>query len=159
MTRDWISGMAAIPLSVRFESRVDRSGECWLWTGAKGRKNYGYIIDKGRKLGAHRVSYELHVGPIPEGLIVCHRCDNPPCVNPDHLFVGTYADNSADMKAKGRSMARSRHAFSKLTEEQYDEVERLHAAGESNSSIAMRFGVTRQAIGQYLKRRAAREAA
>lgn len=75
-------------------------GECWIWTGA--RMRYGYFQYGKKLIGAHRVAWELRNGPIPDGLYVLHRCDNPPCVRPDHLFLGTAADNTADMVAKGR---------------------------------------------------------
>lgn len=85
----------------RFWSKVDRRGpdECWPWLAAKSATRYG-VFDKTR---AHRVAYALTHGLIPEGRIVCHRCDNPPCCNPAHLWLGTPKDNTADMVAKGRA--------------------------------------------------------
>lgn len=97
-----------LSLTERFWAKVDKSGECWLWTGPKDRHGYGFIYDSSahrRGNGsdhAHRVSYRLLVGPIPPGLCVCHHCDNPPCVRPEHLFVGTMGDNMRDRDAKGR---------------------------------------------------------
>lgn len=85
-----------------FWDRVDTSGSCWVWTGACNRKGYGEYHFNGKARRAHRVSWELTYGPIPEGLIVCHRCDNPSCVRPDHLFLGTHSDNAIDRERKGR---------------------------------------------------------
>lgn len=106
----------------RFEEKfvpVTESG-CWLWTAAILRGGYGAFKINGMTGVAHRISFELYVGDIPEGLYVLHKCDIPSCVNPDHLFLGTHQDNMDDMRRKGRSI----HAFgadhgrSKLTEKQ-----------------------------------------
>jgi hypothetical protein len=84
-------------------NRVDKSGDCWNWTGATQTNfPYGMITHRGRNLRVHRVAYELTYGPIPNGFSVCHSCDNPRCCNPGHLFLGSHADNMADMRVKGR---------------------------------------------------------
>lgn len=91
-------------LEKRFWERVDKRApqECWPWLGRTNALGYGTIDDKGTSKLAHRVSYELHVGPIPENHLVCHDCDNPPCCNPAHLFLGTDTENIQDMINKGR---------------------------------------------------------
>lgn len=92
------------PIETRFWSMVLKSETCWLWKGSVNRKGYGQISTKrgSRPLQTHRLSYELHVGPIPEGKMVLHKCDNPRCVRPDHLFLGTAKENTADMMQKER---------------------------------------------------------
>ena len=87
----------------RFWVKVVRGPDCWNWNGGKLVEGYGRFVDRGKYVLAHRVSWEIHNGPIPEGLCVLHRCDNPPCTNPDHLFVGTHGDNARDRAAKGRN--------------------------------------------------------
>ena len=92
-------------MTERFWENVSKTETCWVWIGHRKETNYGVISEgkrKGRPKSAHRYSWEIHNGPIPEGLCVLHRCDNPPCVNPEHLFLGTLADNAQDMLAKGR---------------------------------------------------------
>lgn len=88
----------------RYEPELNTG--CWLWTGYLHPKGYGYVEVGGRKHRAHRLFYQELVGPIPAGMILCHKCDTPACVNPAHVFVGTDADNVADMKAKGRLVTR-----------------------------------------------------
>lgn len=86
-----------------FWEKVQKN-DCWIWTAAKNEKGYGIFCIEGRTYKAHRLSYLLSVGAIPEGMCVLHKCDVPSCVNPDHLFIGTRADNNADMLAKGRKV-------------------------------------------------------
>lgn len=110
--RQWqhLGASGAVVIRRSFEERlwekVDKAGDCWVWTAGRNPKGYGRIGRGGRGEGvvlAHRAVWELANGPVPEGLFVLHRCDNPPCVRPNHLFLGTKADNNQDMASKGRN--------------------------------------------------------
>jgi len=127
----------------RFLSKVEFSdAECWVWRGARNEAGYG-LFDN---MGAHRASYELLVGEIPEGLLVCHRCDNPWCVNPRHLFLGSQKDNLRDMVEKGRSARGIQNSRSKLSEAEVLELRRRYEAGESREMLARDFCITRGAV-------------
>ena len=106
----WIA-MLKVPLSERFWWDVDRTSDtgCWEWHGVRNQRGYGQVSVTGQIRATHRVAWELTHGPIPPGMIVCHRCDNPPCVRPDHLFLGTHRDNTVDSMTKGRLVSGGRH--------------------------------------------------
>ncbi len=102
------------PLEERFWASVDREGNmggCWMWRGAKTSYGYGKMRDHYKHVGTHRVSYMLNIGPIPIGMHVLHKCDNPACVNPSHLFLGTQSDNMKDMFKKKRN--RNQYCYNK----------------------------------------------
>lgn len=145
----------------RFWAKVDTSGECWVWIGGKDRKGYGrFSMGSARKpdgtrrnsmVAAHRFSYELENGPIPDGpgfhgFCVLHRCDNPSCVLPKHLFLGTNEDNVHDMDSKGRRVNNqikgSGHRNAVLNEEQVREIVAKHyGEGRTQKSLALEYGV------------------
>lgn len=132
-----------------------RIDECWEWAGARKESGYGVLAIDGRQARAHRVSYEDAFGPIPAGLLVCHHCDNPPCVNPAHLFLGTYADNNRDMAEKGRARGGSRvsgerHHRARLTDTAVETIRAAVAAGESQAAVARRFGVSTSQVNNIV---------
>ena len=128
---------------------VGQINECWLWQGYKIAR-YGRITLCGngarKHLRAHRISWEIHYGPIPEGMGVLHNCDNPPCVNPHHLFLGTPGDNARDRASKGRGVGRA-----KLKEKQVVEIKELYRRSSLvQREIADLYGVARSTIGGIL---------
>lgn len=152
------------PLKDRFESRVIKDvdeNKCWGWVGSKSAQGYGSIHGNGRANVASRVSYELHIGPIPEGMLVCHHCDNRECCNPKHLFLGTYKDNSDDKFSKGRQAPPgeickpgSLNGYAKLTESQVLEIRELYSkGGVTMKQLGEKYGVTRQAISEIIRRK------
>lgn len=130
------------PIEERFWTKVDMSGDCWHWIAARTSGGYGTIDNR----YAHRVSWEIAHGPIPDGLLVCHHCDIPVCVNPAHLFLGTTADNMRDRDAKGRGAIGERDGNAKLTQEAVITIRRQLAEGLKQKDITARFGVSRQII-------------
>ena len=138
-------GRKTRPLSERFAAAiagiVRSDDECWEWDRAKTTNGYGTIFDGAKPMAAHRASWTLHHGPIPPGMFVCHHCDNPPCVNPSHLFLGTAADNTHDAMIKGRMLQKGVYPWSRLTREQVQEIRELIRLGHSRSRIAAKYGV------------------
>ena len=126
---------------------------CWLWTASLAGKGYGQLKIPGerKQVYAHRLAWLIHRGPIPDGKEVCHDCDTPRCVNPDHLFVGTRRDNQQDMKAKGRHLYGERNAMAKLTNKKVREIRRLNGARLSQRQIAKIFGVSPMTIGRVIR--------
>jgi hypothetical protein len=129
------------PLAERFWLFVDKSDGCWEWRGFCVPDGYGRLKNDGKQLKAHRVSWELHNGPIPDGMWVLHHCDNRKCVRPDHLFLGTHQDNMDDMTTKGRRPTCDSHGMAKLTREQVAAMRQARKEGLSYSEIGKAFGV------------------
>jgi hypothetical protein len=116
---------------------INEASGCWEWTSHKDRWGYGRFWALGKVRSAHRASYELHCGPIPDGMHVLHRCDNPTCINPEHLFLGTNAENVADKVAKGRQSRGSMNG-AKLTEA---DVIAIRASKEPIREVAQSYSV------------------
>lgn len=136
-------------------TRLEPNG-CMVWLGARNPKGYGMTTRNGKTRSAHRVAYELAHGEIGSGLHVCHRCDNPPCVNPEHLFTGTNRENVLDSVAKGRAHRTQGEAqwAAKLTEGEVGQILRLYATGEYNQTqLGAMFNVTNSAIWRIVHRR------
>lgn len=155
-------GRHAVSPTKRFWRFVDRSGgedSCWLWTGSL-TDGYGMLsTSSGRVARAHRFSWELAHGPIPGGMLVCHHCDNRACVNPAHLFLGTHADNTADMMLKGRGVPPplilgESQSQSKLDTQRVRAIRSRSEAGESTSALAREMGVSRSVVREVIYRRA-----
>lgn len=127
---------------------VDSKTGCWMWTGSVDHGGYGVSFPNGR---AHRESYERHIGPIPAGMVICHRCDTPRCVNPSHLFAGTSAENTADSVAKGRNAKGTRTACAKLKE---SDIPLIRNDKRTTTELGRIYGVTPRIIS-LVKRRLA----
>ena len=112
---------------------IKQDDGCWQWTGSIHHAGYGQIRYKKRIVRVNRLSYELFIGPIPDGLIVRHKCDNPLCVNPDHLELGTHVDNMNDMVMRSRSLKGSKHPMHKLSE---DDVLSIYHSGLSARELS-----------------------
>lgn len=152
---------------MNIRDRIERKVEpclitgCWLWTDAPDRYGYGRLGVGKRAMKAHRLSYECYRGPIPDGLCVCHRCDTPSCVNPQHLFLGTPAENTADMTAKGRrrqvapyNPCRGRgKPGSRLNDDVVAQLRARVAAGEKlhQGNEARRLGVVQSVLSRAIR--------
>lgn len=143
-----IGGKPGTTLAQRFWPKVDKRGsdECWPWLGLKDKAGYGRVYGHaGKVLRAHRAAYAIGVGPIPLGKIICHRCDNPPCVNPAHLFIGSHGDNHRDMVSKGRKRGPvgERNSFAKLTRAQ---VAVIRGSSLNDQQIATQYGISHRHV-------------
>lgn len=139
----------------RHVSRGNGPDACWLWIGGtRGSQGYGAFKANGVMDSAHQVSWVLHRGPIPEGMQVLHNCptgDNPLCVKPDHLWLGTHAQNMADRNAKKRQAKGEQAAHAKLTDQQVEEIRKLAAGNAKQREIANAFGVSQTVVSVVVR--------
>ena len=155
---NWINTMDKSVLD-RFWKKVNKAAPdgCWEWTAQTSELGYGRLKVNSNPCYAHRVSWEIHNGDIPNGLCVLHSCDNPPCCNPSHLFLGTHADNAADRTLKGRTCRRSRNRGEKngssiLTEILVREI-RLNKEKKTQVQLTRIYNVSRSTINNILNRK------
>jgi hypothetical protein len=150
-------GRSQKPWAERFWPKVTKTAGCWIWTAARNRKGYG-LFGKGRTVDghchAHRAAWIITYGPIPDGLLVLHRCDNPPCVRPDHLFLGTDLDNAHDRDTKKRNLRNGVGFNARLTPAQVREIRAAYTAGEATQTqLGHQYGVSQGAISLLLLRK------
>ncbi len=147
----------------RFDAKwkLDQDTGCHVWTGGRNNHGYGKLYADGEKRYAHRLAWELENGPIPDGLHVCHQCDNPPCVNPTHLFIGTRYDNLRDAASKGRCGPQRYHdrypygelvGNSKLKDTDVIDIRRRLVTGEMQVTLAREYGVHKTLISCIARR-------
>lgn len=154
---DILPSMGKISLEARFWSKVDKSGECWLWLGGRNEKQYGilsvFIDKKHHNKKAHRIVWELTYGNIPDGMLVCHKCDNPPCCNPTHLFLGTHKDNVRDMMSKNRGGIHKGSSHNrKLTYAEACHIREVYREGNTTyKQLASLYGVSKITIRYIIK--------
>jgi hypothetical protein len=131
----------------RFWSKVNKTDGCWIWTARLDRDGYGRFHPTATTLVlCHRLSWKLNNGPIPIGMCVLHHCDNPACVNPAHLFLGTQADNIDDKVKKGRQSRGENHGRAKITEAQVIEARERHNQGDTFASLSREMGISYHTI-------------
>jgi hypothetical protein len=154
-TRIWPGATAEERLRFRGWTEVVRRpeiGPCWEWNGGTHGRGYGKLFDGERTVSAHRLAYSTWVGPIPDGHQVCHRCDNPPCMNPAHLFTGPLPVNVADKVSKGRSGKGDTGWQAKLTDEQVEEIRRsVTGVRGEQAALARDFGVSQATISLIVR--------
>jgi hypothetical protein len=145
----------ALEVELRFWDKVDIGDSCWLWTGSLNHSGYGLFRFRGQSRVASRVSWILSNGEIPKGIFVCHKCDNPRCVRPSHLFLGTHRENIDDMMLKGRAQkARGETASSsKFSNEQTEEIRNMYkSSGLTMRALGKLFSVNSGTICRMINR-------
>jgi hypothetical protein len=145
-----------IPTEIRFWSKVNKTEGCWLWEACVNSWGYGQFKLNGKQKQAQRVSWMLNFGPIPEGMEVLHKCDNPPCVRPDHLFLGSQDDNMKDKNYKNRQAFGERQGSAKLTE---DQIRLIRVSNKSSITLGLEYNVSESTIVRIKSRKTWRHVA
>lgn len=150
--RELVSPDATLEERLRHHGWTVEASGCWTWRGALNGHGYGQLaVGAARPEIASRAAYMAWVGPLADGAVVCHRCDNPPCINPAHLFIGTRGDNNQDMAAKGRHAHGARAPYARLTDADVFEIRRRYAAGGIRYvDLADEYGVSKSEIGHVV---------
>ena len=143
--------MAILPWASRFWSKVDKSGECWEWTGSFTSRGYGKMGICRMTKSAHRLSAEIHFGPIPDGMVVMHTCDNPSCVRPEHLRIGTYKENTRDCVNKGRIAHGTRQGLHTLSDKSVSEIRTRYIRRKNGPLLALEYGVSISTISHIVR--------
>lgn len=146
----------ATPIEEKLRRYSVSENGCWEWSGPKDRDGYGVFgHHRGKQLRAHRASYAVNVGAIPDRMMVCHKCDNRSCINPDHLFIGSPKENTLDMVNKGRKFLTkgALHGMAKLSDKDVSEIIQLRKSGLLLKEIAARYGVTFQHVSLITHRK------
>lgn len=139
------------PFEKKFWDKIEKTESCWLWHGTRSDNGYGKVRYRDRQDLSHRVSYIIHKGEIPVGMVVRHKCDNPPCCNPDHLELGTVADNTCDKMMKQRQAQGERQGHAKFTTETVNEAKRLRSEGWTYLELERHFSISRQTISKAIR--------
>lgn len=155
-----------VSVEERFWSKVDKTGNCWLWTANSDRRGYGKFSLQCHTYRSHRVAYQIAVGPVPDEMLILHKCDTPACVNPDHLYVGTHQMNMKDRQNKGRAAYGKRNGMSthpetilrreaspraKITMAIADSIRKDHAEGfKSHQKLGAKYGIKKSQVHNIL---------
>lgn len=134
-------------------SKIEKTHSCWIWKGYINPNGYGKYCINYKISFAHRFSWNLHYGEIPKGMLVCHKCDNRKCVNPDHLFLGTHKDNYQDSKNKKRHVHGNSHGQTKIKEEFHEEIIKSYLFGETQRNIAKKYLASQGAIQDIIRKK------